>query len=73
METKHYATKNLKGHLRNQRRNFKNYLETNENGNTMIQTLWIMQQMCSNEKVCNDTSLPQKQEKTVKHTTKPYT
>ena len=51
----------------------KQYLETNENGNTMIQTLWIMQQMCSNEKVCNDTSLPQKQEKTVKHTTKPYT
>ena len=40
METKHYATKNLKGHLRNQRRNFKNYLETNENGNTIIQNLW---------------------------------
>ena len=40
MEPKQYTTKQPIGHCRNQTGNFKKYLKTNENENTVIQNLW---------------------------------
>ena len=40
VEAKEYATKQTLDHRRNQRRKKKKNLETNENGNTMLQNLW---------------------------------
>ena len=40
MEAKQYVTKLPMDHWRNQRENFKNYIETNDNENTTDENLW---------------------------------
>ena len=58
MEAKQYSTKQPIGHCRNQRGN-KKYLETNENGKTIIQNAMGHSKSSSKRKVYSNISLPQ--------------